>query len=266
MINASDPAALLALTLRLSAIGIFVQSTEVLSHGRELRTGRLFGRIDARRSWWRDLIRGVDDYPGCAWMLGLRAVLAAAAVVVPYPSLAASAIVAALVGLQLYYNRRFVILAGNCETVFLVALVAAGAGALPGVAGWMRGVALGFLAVQVALAYFVAGVHKLRSPAWRDGQRLRQIAADGPYLWPDFARPLARGGLARLSSWGIIGWELAMPAAVLLPSPYFEVMLAGGVIFHGLVAVVMGLHGFWWSFMAAYTGLIFVHGKIAGGG
>lgn len=266
MIGASDAVALLALTLRLSAVGIFIQSCEVLSHGRELCAGRLFGRIDRRTSWWRNLIRVADDFPGCAWILAMRAALAATAVFVPYPSVMAFVVAAALVSIQLYYNRRLVILAGNCETVFLIALVAAGAGALPQVDAWVRGVALAFMAAQVVLAYFVAGLHKLRSRAWSDGQRLRQIAADGPYLWPSFALPLARGNLARLSSWWIIGWELAMPAALVLPSPYFEAMLVGGVVFHGLVAVVMGLHGFWWSFMAAYPGLIYVHGKILGGG
>lgn len=257
----AEPQAWLALSLRLACAGIAVQSMEVLRQSAELRNGGLLAWPEApagggpRRSAQR-----LYDFPACAWLLGLRVALAFAGFVVPLGSWGAFSLLGALVLLQLYYNRRFVMLAGNCETIFLIELFAAWSGTLPGATPFLSSVALWFVATHAALAYLVAGMHKLGSRPWRDGTRLQQIVRDGSYRLPQFAANLVGGRIAAgVVSWLVIGLELALPWAVFLPAGAFWPLLAAGFVFHTLVAVLMGLHGFWWAFAAAYPALAYVH-------
>ncbi len=252
----ADPQTCLALTLRLGAAGVLVQSLEVLWQWRELRDERLFGWAKGRR-------RGTSllwGFPGCVWLLVARAAFAASGVIVPYESTAACAVAGGLVLAQLGYNRRFTMLAGNSETMFLVALAAAWVGTLPGASVRLQSGALLFLAAHALLAYFAAGAHKLGSRLWRSGARLRQIARFGSYELPPLAWRFVetrRGAI--MVSWMLIALELTLPGAIFFPAPVFWAVLAAGFAFHTVVAVTMGLHGFWWAFAAAYPAIVFAH-------
>jgi hypothetical protein len=258
----SDPQTFLTLTLRLAAVGVLIQSLEVLWCWRELREHGLFGWSEDGRPAdpVRRIVGALWRFPGCAWMVAVRAMLAAVALLICYGSTAASWLTGGLVLAQLGYNRRFTMLAGNSETILLVALAAAWVGTLPEGSGRLQCGALLFLAAQALLAYLAAGAHKLRSRLWRSGARLAQIAQFGSYELPEIARgAIGTRRRAQLASWAVIAIELALPCAPFLPTPIFWTLLAAGFAFHTAIAVLMGLHGFWWAFAAAYPAIVFAH-------
>lgn len=252
----------LALLLRLCAAGVLIQTLELLWHRHELQDGRLLGRngeapAQTTLGRWAGALVG---YRGCVSALTARALLAGACLGIGYATTTAFVLIGLLVLAQIFYNRRFVTLAGNCDTIFLVCLVAAWAGALPGSDGGLGKSALIFAACHASLAYFAAGLHKLRSGLWRSGWRLHQIAKYGSYRLPAFALgALARPRTARWTSRAVIALELALGLTVLLPPAIAWPLLVAGFAFHTLVAVTMGLHGFWWAFAAAYPAMVYVN-------
>lgn len=256
----TDPQPYLALMARLAGAGLFVQSLEVMWNWREMREDGLLGWRPARANGLKRLAGRLHAFPLCGWWLGLRALLAALAITGACAGEAGLAVSAALVALQLWYNRRFTMIAGNCETLFLIDLVAVLTGTLPEASHLLRSAALAFVTAHVAIAYAMAGIDKLRSHAWRDGSRLLQVVRDSSYSLPAGAVVLERRpGLTRTLTWTVLALELLLPVAVFLPMPVFVALLAGGLCFHLTVAIVMGLHGFWWSFAAAYPALWFTH-------
>jgi hypothetical protein len=253
---------LLTATLRVCAAGIAVQSLEVLALRRELAPAGLLGWRSAAGEGLRARVAGAMNGLGASTgLLAVRLGVALACVVLPWTAPATFWCVVVLVVLQLAYNRRFAIIAGNCETMFLLELFALAVAAQPGASAALQAIALGFVAAHAALAYLVAGLHKLGSIPWCTGARLQQIVRHGSYELPEpWARSLRERRAAAIASWAVIGLELALPFAIFFPSPLFGILLGAGFLFHTGIALALGLHGFWWSFAAAYPALVFAHG------
>jgi len=112
-----------------------------------------------------------------------------------------------------------------------------------------------FLALQAALAYVTAGVVKLRNPAWRDGSLLRGVLGTEFYGHAALARLLQRPAAARAAIWAVIAFELSFPLVFFCPPPLVLAWLAAGLLFHGTLAVAMGLNAFVWAFAAAYPAI-----------
>ncbi len=258
---------LFSLAMRLCGVGVLIQSLEVLWNGRELRDHGLLAweaaEIAATRPI-RQLIRTLHRRRFALVLLGVRAIAAGICVVIPYDNAAVFWLLGGLVAAQLYYNRRFLMLAGNSDTMYLISLSALFVGALPGGSIRLQSAALLFVAVHLLLAYALAGYDKLVSFAWRNGARLIQIFQDSSYRLPRLAAWIsARPRRALILSRGVIALELLFPLCVALPSAGFWALVAGGLLFHFAVAVTMGLHGFWWSFLSGYPALWFVHVQVS---
>jgi len=117
--------------------------------------------------------------------------------------------------------------------------------------------ALIYIALQSIASYVIAGVVKLRSSRWRAGEALRRFA-DGAAVGPPpgALRPLLRGPFARAASFCVIAFELSAPVA--LASPRFALMfVSGGLFFHALNAYILGLHRFFWAWLATYPAILF---------
>jgi len=257
-----DPDPLFALMARLCCIGLLLQTTEVLWNAGELREGRLFGWSATPPTRWR-WPGFLYAYPLCRWLLVTRAALALLGLGADFGGAGGTWLLGGLVILQLYYNRRFRMLAGNCETLFLICLVAVWVGSLPGASSRLKTGAMAFVAIHVGIAYAAAGVNKLRSWSWRSGARLLQVVSAGSYSMPRLAAVLqSHRDFALVLTWGVILLEVAFPLAVFLPTPVFWVILISGVSFHAGLAFAMGLHGFWWAFLAAYPSVWFIHGMM----
>lgn len=120
---------------------------------------------------------------------------------------------------------------------------------------------LGWIAAQSVLSYFLAGVGKLRNSAWRDGAALQRLfASNGPYvLWQGIRGLVQAKFLCALLGWGIVLFELAFPAVLLMPMEGRYVFLGLALVFHLVNALVLGLNRFIWAWAATYPALLFFH-------
>ncbi len=113
-----------------------------------------------------------------------------------------------------------------------------------------------YLALQVILSYFVAGVVKIRNRGWQDGSYLHSFLKLTPYSpnWPSlFPKPSMKN--LKFLSWAVLGFELTFPLAFL---PQFfgpsllGFYLATGALFHLINAYTFGLHRFFWIWISTY--------------
>jgi hypothetical protein len=116
-----------------------------------------------------------------------------------------------------------------------------------------------FIAAQASLAYCTAGIAKLVSQTWRDGQALPAILSTDSYGDPWAAQALlSHPRLSYFLSWSIIVYECSFPLVVFTSGWLLTSLLAFGLFFHIGCAVLMGLNSFLWVFPATYPCIIAV--------
>lgn len=126
----------------------------------------------------------------------------------------------------------------------------------------MAELALGYLALQLTLSYFVSGWAKLRNLEWRSGQALRDVFAFSAYPVSENLRSLSQHPhLLRGAAWAVIGFEVAFPIA-LVAQPVLLAALALGACFHLANTVLFGLNRFVWAWLAAYPALIWLQDRL----
>lgn len=115
------------------------------------------------------------------------------------------------------------------------------------------------ISVQCSLSYFVAGVAKLVSPAWRRGDAMRMVMSAQTYgnrAVADLLSARPRMGLALC--WGVMTAEVVFPLAGMGPPRLALVGLSVFAAFHAANAATMGLNAFLWAFFAAYPSVLFL--------
>lgn len=136
-------------------------------------------------------------------------------------------------------------------------------------ARWLPGeaaqeLALGYLAVQLTLSYFISGQVKIVNPSWRSGQALTDVFRFSAYPVSETLRGWAdRPRLLWTMSWAVMLFELAFPAAFLWRPALFAA-LAIAAVFHGANACLFGLNRFLWTWIAAYPSLIWLQDRLIG--
>lgn len=116
-----------------------------------------------------------------------------------------------------------------------------------------RQVAAAFIAAQLTLSYFVAGMAKAASPVWRSGDALLLIFRTRIYGHPWIHDRLrASPGLAVAGCWGVFLLETAFPAWLVTPFPVGLTLGAGLLLFHLGAAALMGLNTFLVAFAGGY--------------
>lgn len=122
---------------------------------------------------------------------------------------------------------------------------------------WQRA-GLGYIAAQLVLSYFLAGLAKLREPSWRTGTALPRLLAIDAYAVPvSVRRALSGAGLALCASWLVMLFECAFPAALLVGPVGCALLTACAMMFHLVNALTLGLNRFLWAWLAAYPALLF---------
>jgi hypothetical protein len=269
MSDGIDTLALLTLTTRLLCAGVALQSIEVLANFRELRDEGLLGWRESRGRLFgpNGKLLGLHTWPVCLLIFGIRTLAAIAALALSFDTTAMPYLLAVLVGTQAYYNHRLKMVHEGSDSMFLLGLVAVLGAAIEPSEPRLRAAALLFLTAQVLLAYFAAGWDKVRAPAWRNGTLLMRALRYGAHRFEPLGDMLARRpAFAVALSWGVILIELLFPLSAFLPPPAFWIFVCAGVIFHAGVAFFMGLHGFFWSFTAAYPAIYFANRQFTGPG
>jgi hypothetical protein len=240
---------------RLVFVGLMIEAVELLALRRTFDTGGLFAtntvRILLSGSRWPAHGGGSSFVAAVA---GLQ--LTAAMMVVAQGTGTRCGIVAALVCLATNISlraRRQIGGSGADQLTFMV-LVTFGLVMAAGGDAMARRIGDAFLAAQVVLAYFAAGVSKAASPTWRSGRALGAILSTEGYGVPSLGLFLgSHPNVDRVVSWSVIVWETAFPLALLAPRSVLFAMLLVGALFHATCAVVMGLNRFVWAFCGCYS-------------
>jgi hypothetical protein len=114
---------------------------------------------------------------------------------------------------------------------------------------------LRLLLIQLALMYCFAGLIKLLSPGWRNGDTIYYTLADLLYSRVSLAQVGLPVWLMRLMTWSVIFWETTFPLWLLLRWTRTAALLAG-LGFHLGTLVLMELGGFEWSVLVLYLPLL----------
>jgi hypothetical protein len=250
------------------AIGVSVDSLELLADRRQLQEGGLYGysvlATGRPITLWGPLapaLGTVFRYPA---VLSLAAAqMAAAAVLIVAASVHTSAwfvpaglAAAAILGARmLLYLRNQLGLDGADQMTLVVATGVAVALLVPDHGAQM--LALDYVACQLLLSYLVAGIAKAISPAWRSGRAIVGIMSTIGYGTPAVGAFLKRHPpLAGAACWAVIIFECSAVLLVLAGVPGAVVIIVVGLGFHISIALLMGLNNFVWSFGAAYPALL----------
>lgn len=122
---------------------------------------------------------------------------------------------------------------------------------------WQRA-GLGYIAAQLVLSYFLAGLAKLRESSWRNGTALPRLLSLQAYAVPASARRALSGASASFcASWLVLLFECAFPAALFVGPVGCALLMACGTMFHLFNALALGLNRFLWAWLAAYPALLF---------
>jgi hypothetical protein len=169
-----------------------------------------------------------------------------------------------LIASQIFCNVRFENLRRAADTLYVMVLVHYWASVAAQESSWLSDGALYLLALHASWAYFRCGWLKLKGPTWRRGQYLVQLFSSSPYESPDVMKTLSRfGRFAHIPCWVVILFELVFPLALFGPVWVTALVLFTGVWFHFYIARAMGLHDFFWAFLATYPAIVFFNQRFA---
>ena len=136
-------------------------------------------------------------------------------------------------------------------------LAAAGPPAGAFAASGLAAAGLAYAAAQLVLSYFIAGIAKLRDPAWRAGRAMPVLVRLPQYRVPAWtAAVLSRPVIARLATWSILAFECSFPPVFAHPTICHALLICGAG-FHLANAIVFGLNRFLWTWLAAYPALLY---------
>ena len=123
-------------------------------------------------------------------------------------------------------------------------------------------VALGYLALQLLLSYFISGWVKIVNPDWRNGQALSDVFLFSAYPVSDSLRLWANSPrLLLFMSWAVMIFELLFPLSLLSETGlYIALFIAAS--FHFSNACFFGLNRFFWIWIAAYPALLWFQSRI----
>ncbi len=120
-----------------------------------------------------------------------------------------------------------------------------------------------FLSIQLTISYVFAGIAKLPGKTWRDGTGLIGIFGTVYHGAKWVHRLLAgRPGLSKALSWFVIAFEVLFPLVLIGNGWLVFCFLAFTALFHLATSFLMGLNGFFLSFVAAYPTLIYCLGQL----
>jgi hypothetical protein len=144
---------------------------------------------------------------------------------------------------------------GGSDTLSVVLLTALSlAQLLPGSATAQKA-ALLYIAVQLTLSYFMAGVAKLQHVEWRSGRALASFVGHGQYGAPRWlVRALDGKGRVRVLSWCVLAFECGFPLAWSGPRTG-AVFIGLALLFHIATWLLFGLNRFVFAWAAAYPAL-----------
>lgn len=125
-------------------------------------------------------------------------------------------------------------------------------------------IALGYLALQLTLSYFISGWVKIVNPDWRSGRALQDVFLFSAYPVSENLRELThKPRLLFVGSWAVMLFELVFPLALLTQTTLLAALVVAAS-FHLANACLFGLNRFFWVWISAYPVLIWFQDRILG--
>ena len=122
--------------------------------------------------------------------------------------------------------------------------------------------ALGYLAIQLLLSYFISGWVKLINPQWRSGQALVDVFRFSSYPVSESLRIWATSPrILFVMSWLVIGFELLFPISM-MSVVSLTIALVIAACFHLANACLFGLNRFFWVWIAAYPAILWFQQRL----
>ncbi len=126
----------------------------------------------------------------------------------------------------------------------------------------LKELAIGYLAMQLILSYFISGWVKLINPDWRKGRALAEVFQFSAYPVSEDLRSMAkRKTLLLMGSWGVIALEILFPFAMLTQSSLIAALILAAC-FHLANGCLFGLNRFVWTWIAAYPSLLWLQERL----
>ena len=268
--TASPPMTLTAaetmgLCARLVCVSHVLSCVELLVRGQVLRADGMMSwevaRLRSKRyihPRWESMWNWLFRYPEVRRLILARLAVAAVILMGPQRWILAPVLLPALAAIDLLYSIRADAGSdGSDQMTTIVTLSLAVATILP----TARPIALGFLGLQICLAYGVAGWAKVFRIEWWNGTYAIGISRTKTFGIPAFGEFLARHRiLAAVLSSGMLVWEAGFPLVLVLPGRAAIGFLAIGLGFHLFNAFHMGLNTFVWAFASTYPALLYLLG------
>jgi len=254
----ASPFGALSLVVRVGSVGVAISSLESLVRRADFGPGGLLrGQVLLTRARWLRYFTFLSP-PGAVLALTGARLVAAGALIAgggDFEVARVGAIVIAAATLLLRLRTPLDIHA--LGTMVMVTFTAAALGLGAGTRLSMT-FALGFIAAQACLAYFVAGASKLAEPSWRTGQAMPQLSST--LMWGNRQQALMLRSHHRLAlalCWLTMVGECTFPLALAVPLPITIGLLGCAAVFHIVTAIDMGLNSFVWAFGSTYPAVIF---------
>ncbi|MFT6970741.1 MAG: hypothetical protein ACJAXX_001307 [Roseivirga sp.] len=114
-----------------------------------------------------------------------------------------------------------------------------------------------FISLQVGLAYFAAGYHKLKDPKWKKGQAIPLFLAR--YLNGTWIKPLLLKyqRVLLLSTYAVVLFELSFLIGLIHPDLALTFFCIG-ITFHLGISITSGINEFLWAFVGCYPAVFVV--------
>ena len=126
----------------------------------------------------------------------------------------------------------------------------------------LREAAFGYLAVQVALSYFVSGQVKIMNPEWRSGRALQDVFLFSAYPVSEALRSVADHRRPMLAaSWSVMLFEVMFPLAF-VSYAVLIIALSVAAVFHLANACLFGLNRFAWIWPASYPSILWLQERL----
>ena len=114
-----------------------------------------------------------------------------------------------------------------------------------------------FISGQLLLSYSIAGIRKLFSPVWRNGDAVRHVFSTSGYGHPFIYKLIKISRLASILSWGVILFEIFFFVILFVDPKFLPLFFLAGVFFHLANGFFIGLNSFIFAFSATYPVLFY---------
>lgn len=142
--------------------------------------------------------------------------------------------------------------------MYLVVLLGLFVGIASGVDTTIGKISCMFIAGELILSYFIAGITKMVSPIWRKSHALIAIFGTKSYGHPGVYKFVTFSAvLTAALSWGVMIFEVGFVGVLFLSPSISWMFVLVGFVFHLFNAIFMGLNDFMLAFPATYPSLFF---------